>query len=109
MLLLTIFTALATQASLRTAEPTDSNWLHYSREFGYSNFGFWHWDHGFSGDRCRNITSVQLRITGGNIAEPNMFPYQAALLMLQAPKIIQCGGALISQRYVLTAAHCLRR
>lgn len=55
------------------------------------------------------VNSVKNYITGGRKAEMNMFPYLVGLLMYQPPSVYQCGGSLITQRYVLTAAHCLFR
>jgi chymotrypsin len=49
------------------------------------------------------------RIVGGQIATPNQFPYQAALLMF-LPSIggnALCGGTIISNQFILTAAHCV--
>lgn len=46
------------------------------------------------------------RIVGGSIASPHQFPYQAGVLMF-IPSIggqALCGGTLISNQHVLTAA-----
>ncbi|KAH8408124.1 hypothetical protein KR222_009285, partial [Zaprionus bogoriensis] len=53
-------------------------------------------------------SSVSTRIAHGEVAEPGMFPYLAALLLqLSADALRQCGGSLINLHFVLTAAHCL--
>merc|ERR1711973_240016 len=44
------------------------------------------------------------RIVGGLEAEPNQWPWQVALFVDNA---WFCGGSLISENYVLTAAHCV--
>ena len=48
------------------------------------------------------------RIVGGSETEPNEFPWVVGLTdrRLRQPF---CGGALISNKHVLTAAHCLER
>ncbi|KAG7487997.1 hypothetical protein MATL_G00029630 [Megalops atlanticus] len=45
----------------------------------------------------------QLRIVGGHEAEPHSRPYMASL---QDGTLHMCGGALIREDFVLTAAHC---
>ncbi|KAI4468809.1 chymotrypsin-related [Holotrichia oblita] len=50
---------------------------------------------------------VQQRIVGGQPADPNQFPYQGGLIVTTPTQNYFCGCALISQNYVLTAAHCL--
>lgn len=59
-----------------------------------------------------NLASVasKLQIIGGKDAEVGEFPHMAALGFYNpADKHYQfdCGGSLISERYVLTAAHCI--
>ncbi|XP_078525439.1 mast cell protease 2-like [Lissotriton helveticus] len=44
-------------------------------------------------------------IIGGEIATPHSKPWMACLF-LNTPKAHICGGALISRKFVLTAAHC---
>ena len=43
------------------------------------------------------------RIIGGTTANPHQYPFQVALMYLD---YFFCGGALITMKHVLTAAHC---
>lgn len=52
------------------------------------------------------IRSPEARIIGGYNAQQGQFPYQIAL---QVNGRFSCGGTIIAQNYVLTAAHCVTR
>ena len=45
------------------------------------------------------------RIVGGSPASPGEYPAQGALVLTDGTQI--CGGTLLSNRYFLTAAHCV--
>lgn len=51
--------------------------------------------------------SLQNRIVGGTKAEPGEFPYQVRLNIRSRRGTSLCGGVIIDQRHILTAAHCL--
>lgn len=52
-----------------------------------------------------DAADIHRKILGGSVAEPGEAPWQVSL---QIDKVYHlCGGALITSRFVATAAHCL--
>ena len=45
---------------------------------------------------------------GGGEATPHSFPYQAAVVWTKTSNA-RCGGAILSKKFVFTAAHCVDR
>ncbi|MFF3606029.1 serine protease [Streptomyces sp. NPDC002463] len=52
------------------------------------------------------IAAPAQAVVGGREARPHQYPFMVGLVDL-AERRVMCGGALIGERYVLTAAHCL--
>lgn len=47
------------------------------------------------------------RIVGGTTSEQHEWPWQVSLQLYRGAWYHFCGGSLIQDRWVLTAAHCL--
>ncbi|KAH8380781.1 hypothetical protein KR200_010414, partial [Drosophila serrata] len=54
----------------------------------------------------QGVPVIQGRITNGKNAAENQFPYQVGLSFTGSSGSWWCGGSIISNTYVLTAAHC---
>ncbi|XP_058837324.1 brachyurin-like [Topomyia yanbarensis] len=48
------------------------------------------------------------RVTNGQEATPGQFPYQIALLSTFSAGTGLCGGSVLTNNYILTAAHCVQ-
>nr|CAD7431128.1 unnamed protein product [Timema monikensis] len=54
-----------------------------------------------------DLPSLNPRIVGGQEAPRHSFPYQVALFLPVAGGTSFCGGSIIGNQWVLTAAHCV--
>lgn len=52
------------------------------------------------------VINSENRIVGGQPSEPHRYPWIARLVYEGK---FHCGGSLLTNDYILTAAHCLRR
>lgn len=57
-----------------------------------------------------NAFEIQPRIVNGSPAEPTQFPYYAFLqVKMENKRVKSCGATLISDEWLVTAAHCLTK
>ncbi|XP_050073051.1 brachyurin-like [Anopheles maculipalpis] len=55
----------------------------------------------------RNVSRPAARITNGLEARPGQFPYQALVMSEFGMLTVLCGGSVLTQNFILTAAHCV--
>ncbi|XWX00439.1 hypothetical protein V2A60_008459 [Cordyceps javanica] len=56
-----------------------------------------------------SATAIDKRIVGGTEAKEGEIPFIVSVDPLSADTILQCGGALLDDATVVTAAHCLQK
>lgn len=62
----------------------------------------------YADDQCGKPLNPDGLVFDGQISKRNQWPFLAALFESAKGKFF-CGGSLISQQHVLTAAHCLQK
>lgn len=64
----------------------------------------------FADDQCQcGIERVQDKIINGRTAQPYRYPWMVFITMKMAGGSAACGGTIINDRFVLTAAHCVNQ
>ena len=52
-------------------------------------------------------TNIQTRIVGGTASDPAEWPWMVLLSTTSSTSNFFCGASLISEQWVMTAAHCV--
>ncbi|GBN73424.1 hypothetical protein AVEN_127764-1 [Araneus ventricosus] len=61
-------------------------------------------------ERCRKCgipLAVQLVFNGLKVNDTSQYPWIVSFIEKKKPKMLFCGGMLISDKYVITAGHCV--
>lgn len=58
-------------------------------------------------DECNCRLRTKNRVVNGEIAVQNSFPWLVSLAKYKKQGF--CGGSIMNEKYILTAAHCLTR
>ncbi|XP_066144714.1 uncharacterized protein [Euwallacea fornicatus] len=59
----------------------------------------------FNKDKSPSI--IVKRIIGGDVATPHAYPFEVALYVYVYSALYFCGGSLITNEFIMTAAHCV--
>uniref|UniRef100_A0A3P8XBR8 Coagulation factor IX n=1 Tax=Esox lucius TaxID=8010 RepID=A0A3P8XBR8_ESOLU len=91
-----------TTAALRPANPNATNRISATR----SRLPVWVQNPDPTGKPALDENSSRKRIVGGNTVTPGEIPWQVALVQRPSGQLF-CGGSILSELWVVTAAHCL--
>lgn len=57
-----------------------------------------------NGDKEDDMVGSQLRVVGGRASQPKAWPF---LVAIYKNGVFCCGGVILNEMWILTAAHCL--